>query len=100
MESTSHVLLDCPTSLAVWKLSRFWKVVEKRRKTPFTEFLRCVKLEISLEDFALVCWIAWKLWSERNKVLHGGEDGDPYTILDLSIASFGEWQALNQTPIQ
>ena len=25
---------------------------------------------------------------------------DPYTILDLSIASFGEWQALNRAPAQ
>ncbi|GMN26456.1 hypothetical protein TIFTF001_001317 [Ficus carica] len=53
-----------------------------------------------MEDFALVCWLAWKLWCERNKVVHGGEDGDPHTILDLGMASFGEWQALNQVPIQ
>ena len=53
-----------------------------------------------MEDFALICWLAWKLWYERNKVVHGGEYGDPYTILDLSIASFGEWQALNRAPAQ
>ncbi|GMN21284.1 hypothetical protein TIFTF001_050116 [Ficus carica] len=70
MESISHAILDCPTSQAVWKFSRFWKV------------------------------LAWKLWCERNKVVHGGEESDPEDILDLGIASFGEWQALHQVPIQ
>ncbi|GMN27726.1 hypothetical protein TIFTF001_001776 [Ficus carica] len=70
MESISHAILDCPTSRAVWKVSRFWKVVENRRDFPFADFLRIVKSKIPLEDFALVCWLAWKLWCERNKVLH------------------------------
>ncbi|GMN68764.1 hypothetical protein TIFTF001_037815 [Ficus carica] len=69
MESISHAILDCPTSQAVWKFSRFWKVVENRRDFPFVDFLRIVKSEIPLEDFALVCWLAWKLWCERNKAL-------------------------------
>ncbi|GMN25608.1 hypothetical protein TIFTF001_000990 [Ficus carica] len=100
MESTSHAILDCPTSQAVWKFSRFWKVIENRRDFPFANFLRIVKSEIPMEDFTLVCWLAWKLWCERNKVVHGEEDRDPQAILDLGIASFGEWQALNQVPIQ
>ncbi|GMN21286.1 hypothetical protein TIFTF001_050117 [Ficus carica] len=70
IESISHAILDCPTSRAVWKFSRFWKV------------------------------LAWKLWCERNKVVHEGEDSDPQDILDLGIASFDEWQALHQVPVQ
>ncbi|GMN35433.1 hypothetical protein TIFTF001_048455, partial [Ficus carica] len=100
MESISHAILDCPTSQAVWKFFRFWKVVENMRDFPFADFLRIVKSEIPLEDFALVCWLAWKLWCERNKVVHRGEESDPEDILDLGIASFGEWQALHQVPVQ
>ncbi|GMN68653.1 hypothetical protein TIFTF001_037708 [Ficus carica] len=54
MESTSHAILDCPTSRAVWKFSWFWKVVENRRNFTFADFLKIVKSEIPLEDFALV----------------------------------------------
>ncbi|GMN72596.1 hypothetical protein TIFTF001_054756 [Ficus carica] len=100
MESIFHAILDCPTSRAVWKFSRFWKVVEDMRDFPFSDFLRIVKSKIPLEDFALVCWLAWKLWCERNKVVHGGEESDPQDILDLGIASFDEWQALHQVPVQ
>ncbi|GMN41345.1 hypothetical protein TIFTF001_010577 [Ficus carica] len=57
------------------RLSRRWllwvtEVVENRRDFPFADFLRIVKSEIPLEDFASVCWLAWKLWCERNKALH------------------------------
>ncbi|GMN74812.1 hypothetical protein TIFTF001_052466, partial [Ficus carica] len=100
LESPSHAIFDCPFSYMVWKKSRFWKVLENKRAMPFADFLRSLSLEISLDDLALVCWLAWKLWCERNKVVHGGEAGDPQTVFDLSIASFGEWQALNRSPPQ
>ncbi|GMN28393.1 hypothetical protein TIFTF001_041162 [Ficus carica] len=100
MESCSHAILDCPISQMVWRMSRFWKVIEKRRTMSFADFLRITSLEVTLEDLALVCWLAWKLWCERNKIVHGGEEGDPQAIFDLSIASFGEWQALHRAPIQ
>ncbi|GMN47032.1 hypothetical protein TIFTF001_016222 [Ficus carica] len=70
MESTSHAIFDCPTSQAVWKMSRFWKVIENRKAIPFADFLRIVQSDVLMEDFALVCWLAWKLWCERNKVLN------------------------------
>ena len=100
MESTSHAIFDCPISQAVWKMSRFWKVIENMRAIPFADCLRIMQSEVPMEDFALVCWLAWKLWCERNKVVHGGEVGDPQAIFDLSIASYGEWQALNRVQTQ
>ncbi|GMN63226.1 hypothetical protein TIFTF001_032293 [Ficus carica] len=100
MKSSSHAIFDCPISQMVWKMSRFWKVIENRRAMPFADFLRIMSSEVSMEDLALVCWLAWKLWCERNKVVHGGEVRDPQAIFDLSIASFGEWQALNKVSIQ
>ncbi|GMN62822.1 hypothetical protein TIFTF001_031900 [Ficus carica] len=50
MESTSHAIFDCPTSQAVWRMSRFWKVIKNRRVFPFADFLRSVKSEIPMED--------------------------------------------------
>ncbi|GMN40448.1 hypothetical protein TIFTF001_009671 [Ficus carica] len=70
MESISHAILDCPMSQAVWRFSRFWTVIENRRDFLFANFLRIVKSKILMEDFALVCWLAWKLWCERNKALN------------------------------
>ncbi|GMN43800.1 hypothetical protein TIFTF001_012998 [Ficus carica] len=100
MESSSHAIFDCPTSCAVWRMSRFWEKIEDRRARSFADFLRVLSTEVSSVDLALVCWLAWKLWSERNKVVHGGEVGDPQSIFDFSIASFGEWQSLNRAPTQ
>ncbi|GMN27390.1 hypothetical protein TIFTF001_001625 [Ficus carica] len=76
LESPSHAIFDCPLSYMVWKKSRFWKVLENKRAMPFADFLRRIRL------------------------FTGGEAGDPQTIFDLSIASFGEWQALNRSPSQ
>ncbi|GMN53247.1 hypothetical protein TIFTF001_022384 [Ficus carica] len=98
MESTSHAILDCPISQMVWKMSRFWKVIESRKAMPFADLLRVMPSVVPMEDFALICWLAWKLWGERNKVVHGGEAGDPQAIFELSIASYGEWQVLNRAP--
>ena len=65
-------------------------MVENRRDFPFVDFLRTVISEIPMEDFTLVCWLAWKLWCERNKVVHETEGSDLQAILDLRIASFGK----------
>ena len=75
-------------------------MIENRRVIPFADFLRIVQSEVPMDDFALLCWLAWKLWCERNKVVYGGEVGDPQTIFDLSIANYDEWQALNRVPTQ
>ena len=60
-------------SQMVWKMSRFWKVIESRKAMPFADLLRVMPSVVPMEDFALICWLAWKLWGERNKVVHGGE---------------------------
>ncbi|GMN18794.1 hypothetical protein TIFTF001_046846 [Ficus carica] len=52
-------------------------------------------MELLVEDFALFCWLAWKCWGERNKVIHGGEASDRQSVLDLGIASFGKLKALH-----
>ncbi|GMN66693.1 hypothetical protein TIFTF001_035757 [Ficus carica] len=54
MESTSHAIFNCLTSQAVWKMSRFWKVIENKRAIPFADFLRIVQSNVPMEDFALV----------------------------------------------
>ena len=67
---------------------------------PFVDFLRIVMTKIPMEDFGLVCWLAWKLWSERSKVVHETEGSNSQAILDLGIVSFGEWRALHLIPVQ
>ena len=61
----------------------------------FEDCPRTLAMELSVDDFALFCWLAWKCWGERNKVIHGGEASDPQSVLDFGIASFGEWRALH-----
>ena len=59
--------------------SRFWKSMERCMEFPFAKFLRILVVEMHSDDFALLCWLAWKLWSERNRVIHG-VDGSFLTL--------------------
>lgn len=69
--------------------------MDKILEAPFPDLLRILSDVLSDVDLKLMCWISWKLWLERNKMVHGAAESDPDSILDLALVGFGEWKLLN-----
>ncbi|GMN28501.1 hypothetical protein TIFTF001_002071 [Ficus carica] len=72
----------------MWWLSRLWQAMDKRLEALFLDLLRILSDVLSDVDLKLMCWISWKLWLERNKMVHGAAESDPYSILDFALAGF------------
>lgn len=96
MKTTSHALLECPVSLEVWRLSQPWPTLADMIPLPFADILRLLGRKLTREDLSLFCWLAWRLWGERNEVLHGSEPRHPFSLLEVGLSSLGEWTLLHQ----
>lgn len=44
-----------------------------------------------MEELEVFCYIVWKLWGNRNKLLHGGSSLSPCEILDLAGRAYDEF---------
>ncbi|GMN44812.1 hypothetical protein TIFTF001_013997 [Ficus carica] len=89
IESTSHALLECPVYRMVWRLSCLDSYVTEKAPQPFSDVLRILAAELIADDFALFCWMAWKLWNERNSLVHGKEGLAPEVLLEQSDLANG-----------
>ena len=72
--------------------------VTDKAPQPFSDVLRILGSELVADDFALFCWIVWKLWNKRNSLAHGKEGLAPEVLLEQGVVSFGEWSHVYHNP--
>ena len=81
-ESAIHALWECEVALVVWAGSL--KILQKGA-SGLADFIHLIEYfldRVELHDMEEVLVQAWKIWNQRNRVVHGGKFHDPGWLIN------------------
>uniref|UniRef100_A0A803QHU6 Reverse transcriptase domain-containing protein n=1 Tax=Cannabis sativa TaxID=3483 RepID=A0A803QHU6_CANSA len=84
-ESIGHALFGCKHAKAIWKISTFQLDLSKAQNMFNGDYLQNLSTILSQQDFELLLCILWGIWTDRNKVVHGGSSRLHAAIINYAI---------------
>ncbi|KAJ8628306.1 hypothetical protein MRB53_021613 [Persea americana] len=92
VETTTHILWDCPMARSVWSLSR--SKLQKRHVSMeefqlVTKSLMEMMSREELEEWAV---LSWSIWNASNSFIHNGAQVCPPVIFDKGMSLLHEFQ--------
>uniref|UniRef100_A0A803QCG6 Reverse transcriptase domain-containing protein n=1 Tax=Cannabis sativa TaxID=3483 RepID=A0A803QCG6_CANSA len=72
-ESVGHALFDCKHARKIWQDSKFLTDFNMAKTMQNGDYLQLLSSVYTKEDFELLVCIMWGIWTDRNKIFHGGQ---------------------------
>uniref|UniRef100_A0A803PQM1 Uncharacterized protein n=1 Tax=Cannabis sativa TaxID=3483 RepID=A0A803PQM1_CANSA len=72
-ESIGHALFGCSHAKNIWKESKFIIDFHKAQSMFNGDYLHYLSAVYTQEDFELFICLLWGIWTDRNRVFHGGK---------------------------
>uniref|UniRef100_A0A803QAN3 Reverse transcriptase domain-containing protein n=1 Tax=Cannabis sativa TaxID=3483 RepID=A0A803QAN3_CANSA len=72
-ESIGHALFGCKHAKGIWTDSKFSLDYHKAQSMFNGDYLLYLSSMYNQEDFELLICIMWGIWSDRNRLFHGGQ---------------------------
>uniref|UniRef100_A0A803PYN1 Reverse transcriptase domain-containing protein n=1 Tax=Cannabis sativa TaxID=3483 RepID=A0A803PYN1_CANSA len=72
-ESVGHALFDCKHARRIWQESKFFIDFQSAKAMQNGDYFQLLSSIYSQEDFELLVCIMWGVWTDRNKIFHGGQ---------------------------
>uniref|UniRef100_A0A803QH07 Reverse transcriptase domain-containing protein n=1 Tax=Cannabis sativa TaxID=3483 RepID=A0A803QH07_CANSA len=72
-ESIGHALFGCSHAKNIWKESKFIIDFNKAQSMFNGDYLHYLSAVYTQEDFELFICLLWGIWTDRNRVFHGGK---------------------------
>ncbi|KAM6545860.1 hypothetical protein CsatB_026596 [Cannabis sativa] len=80
-ESIGHALFGGQHAKNIWKESKFTIHFHKAQSMFNGDYLHHLSAVYSQEDFELFICLMWGIWTDRNKVFHGGQAHKSFSII-------------------
>uniref|UniRef100_A0A803P4T9 Uncharacterized protein n=1 Tax=Cannabis sativa TaxID=3483 RepID=A0A803P4T9_CANSA len=84
-ESIGHALFGCKHAKAIWRSSKFQLDFSRAQNMFNGDYLLNLSTVLSQPDFELMLCILWGIWTDRNKVVHGGTPRQPTAIVNYAV---------------
>ncbi|KAM6596102.1 hypothetical protein CsatA_006626 [Cannabis sativa] len=84
-ESIGHALFGCKHAKVIWKTSKFRLDLSKAQNMFNGDYLHSLSTILNQQDFELLLCIMWGIWTDRNKVVHGGSPRQPAAIINYAV---------------
>ncbi|KAF4374359.1 hypothetical protein F8388_002257 [Cannabis sativa] len=81
-ESNAYAIFWCPFAQEIWKLLDFKFLHEVREVIDFKNVILYASEVVEKDLFEKIIISAWAIWTERNKVTHGQQLGQPQQIVN------------------
>uniref|UniRef100_A0A803P5M6 Uncharacterized protein n=1 Tax=Cannabis sativa TaxID=3483 RepID=A0A803P5M6_CANSA len=83
-ESIGHALFSCKHAKDIWKLSRFRIDFSQAHNMFNGDYLYHLSTIYQQHDFETLLCVLWGIWTDRNKVVHGGQPRHPTAIVQYA----------------
>uniref|UniRef100_A0A803P6L1 Reverse transcriptase zinc-binding domain-containing protein n=1 Tax=Cannabis sativa TaxID=3483 RepID=A0A803P6L1_CANSA len=98
-ESIGHALFGCKHAKNIWKHTKF-KIDYRQANSMFNgDYLHHLSPTYQQTDFETLLCVLWGIWTNRNKVVHGGDPRLPSAIVQYSTR-FYEDITRHQAPVR
>ena len=99
VESTSHILWECPLANGVW--SSFRGKLQKRHVSneEFQMITKSLVEFLSKEELEEWAILSWSIWNARNSALFEGVKISPVTIFEKGMGLLQEFQRMQVTAV-
>uniref|UniRef100_A0A803NML1 Reverse transcriptase domain-containing protein n=1 Tax=Cannabis sativa TaxID=3483 RepID=A0A803NML1_CANSA len=83
-ESIGHALFSCKHAKDIWKISRFRIDFSQAHNMFNGDYLYHLSTIYQQHDFETLLCVLWGIWTDRNKVVHGGQPRHPTAIVQYA----------------
>ena len=91
-ETRIHALYDCPHAKQIWKMSPLGSVATVWKEKNFLDFFDHASWVLTREEMDLFGFLAWRIWHDRNLLVHENAKFDPQYSYLATVRRFEEYK--------